>query len=130
MMVAWFHPGFDMEHDRYSGDNIWLREHLYVAASRARFRTIVVAPGGLDALARMVAQCSRPRDTSVKTQLAQHMPAGAYTSRNHGRVEAELVFNQPRESLVVMPKSVPCAPPFRSASAAKDSDGEDNSNEV
>jgi hypothetical protein len=29
MMVAWFHPGFDMEHERYSGDNIWLREHLY-----------------------------------------------------------------------------------------------------
>jgi ATP-dependent exoDNAse (exonuclease V) alpha subunit len=111
MTVAWFHPGYADEPDSYSGDNIWKREHLYVAMSRSRFRTIVVSPGGEAALERLVSQCSRPRDTLVQVEVKQ---SALYRQgvMNQVHVAADAYHMPPRDELQLMPKEIPCVPVF------------------
>jgi hypothetical protein len=122
MMVAWFHPGYDMDRESFTADNVWKREHLYVAASRARYRTIVVSPGGMAALERLVAQCSRPRNTSVKAEIRQHMPVAAFTA-----VAPTPNLCNPDVEYELMPLSTPCVPTFNPPSSL--SKGDDDAEE-
>jgi hypothetical protein len=111
MIVAWFHAGYSEECDRFSGRHVWKREHLYVGISRARYRAVVVSPGGEDTLAELASQVSEPLDTTVRADIATHMPIEAYAVQEPPPPsEWKPLAIYDRESLQIMSRKIPCCP--------------------